>query len=273
VNEIWRIAGGVRLRTLEGGRGAKLAIFWPGTGLPAEEFLDLAGRLQASGFRSILLDPPGHGQSAPWTGDWAFQHARDILAELIEAHGNPPALLVGHSLGATTILMAHDRLSNIRGLVLVDGGLPLPAPYKNYAAAARDLEDWMADNTYPDWEAWIRSARADLHHWDALVEAGVRAAMRQTRAGVVPAIDPPSVAAMLYCLSGYDAAQVAASSLPVLLLRGTEVAESDALNTLRLRLRALVVQTIAGAGHELVWDAPDAVADGVLAFAETVDWA
>lgn len=272
MDEIWTLARGVRLRTLQAGRGAKLALFWPGTGLPAEEFLDLAGRLQATGFRTILVEPPGHGESAPWSGVWHFTDARDILEELIRPHGHPPILLVGHSLGGTTMLAAHPGLANVRGLVLVDGGLPLPAPYKTYAAAARDLEDWIRDNTYPDWEAWLRSARADLHHWDALVEAGVRGAMRQTKSGIVPAIDPPSVSAMLYCLSGYDPSQLAESAVPTLLLRGTEVPEPRALDALRARLRGLVVESIRGAGHELVWDAPDAVADRVLAFAGALDW-
>jgi len=262
----------VRIRVLYGGAGRRLVLCWPGTGLPAEEFWDLADAVGARGFKALLIEPPGHGRSDPWPGPWRFADAARLMRALLEEEGRPPVLLVGHSLGGTLMLMAHQSLQNVRGLVMLEGGLPLPAPYPSAAAARKALDEWMAASTYPDWDAWMAGARAELGHWDPRVEAGVRAMMREGVSGVEPAIDRPTIAAMLTCLSRYRPENAPVSDLPILLVHGRATPPTAEMAALRARAPRLSVAAVPNAGHELPWDAPKAVADRVLTFSETLDW-
>ncbi|MGH8909885.1 MAG: alpha/beta fold hydrolase, partial [Egibacteraceae bacterium] len=82
----------------------------------------------------IAPDLRGRGGSGGLPGPYGIAaHARDLLA-VADALGIRRAVVAGHSMGgfvATTAAVADpDR---VRGLVLVDGGLPLPA-------AAPDLD-------------------------------------------------------------------------------------------------------------------------------------
>ncbi|MDP3208188.1 MAG: alpha/beta hydrolase [Rhodoglobus sp.] len=77
--------------------------------------------------RIIAPDLRGRGGSRDLPGPWGMpQHAADMLAVLDE-FAVEGALVVGHSMGAfvaVTLAAAHpDRVS---GLVLIDGGLPIP---------------------------------------------------------------------------------------------------------------------------------------------------
>ena len=73
-------------------------------------------------------DLRGRAASAGLPGPYGIQsHAEDVTA-LLDAVGAPQAVLVGHSMGGFVVAVAaagaaRDR---VRGVVLVDGGLPFP---------------------------------------------------------------------------------------------------------------------------------------------------
>jgi lipase len=79
--------------------------------------------------RLIAPDLRGRGRSAGLPGPYGMAgHAADLEA-MIEALELPPAIVVGHSMGAfVAVVAAHlypDRFSEV---LLVDGGLPLAIP-------------------------------------------------------------------------------------------------------------------------------------------------
>jgi lipase len=79
--------------------------------------------------RLIAPDLRGRGRSAGLPGPYGMaRHAADLQA-VIESLELPPAILLGHSMGAfVAVVSAHlypDRFSEV---LLIDGGLPLSVP-------------------------------------------------------------------------------------------------------------------------------------------------
>ena len=109
-------------------------------------------------------------------------HAEDVLA-VLDAHAVGQAVLVGHSMGGFVVAMAAAGVARqrVRGVVMVDGGLPFPDPpgadvdAKLAAVLGPALQ--RLDTTFPDL-------------------AAVRAFWAQHPA-VGPWVDVPSVAAYL----------------------------------------------------------------------------
>lgn len=95
------------------------ATFLHGAGLNAHTWDATA---LALGWRALAVDLPGHGDSA-WRDDFDYRPATNAaaVAELLDAVGAGPQLVVGHSLGGfTAVTLAETRPDLVRGIVLVD---------------------------------------------------------------------------------------------------------------------------------------------------------
>jgi len=79
--------------------------------------------------RVIAPDLRGRGASRHLPAPFGMpQHAKDMHA-LLAATDTETALVVGHSMGAfVATTLAADFPGDVAGLVLIDGGLPIPAP-------------------------------------------------------------------------------------------------------------------------------------------------
>jgi pimeloyl-ACP methyl ester carboxylesterase len=93
----------------------------------------------AKELRVLAVDLRAHGRSGlpAREAGHSWQVYADDLVALLEAWGEAPAVLAGHSMGATTILLALPRIhgAGVQRLVLFD---PVLAPRAAYGAAA----DW-----------------------------------------------------------------------------------------------------------------------------------
>ncbi|GAA1018570.1 hypothetical protein Aple_065250 [Acrocarpospora pleiomorpha] len=121
------------------GDGVELAFgFWPGRGKPVValhgitasyvNFVGIAERL--AGRRPLLaLDLRGRGDSDKPDGQYGMaQHARDVAAAM-DAFDLDDCVIIGHSMGAfVAAALAAEHPGKAAGVMLVDGGLPLPAP-------------------------------------------------------------------------------------------------------------------------------------------------
>jgi pimeloyl-ACP methyl ester carboxylesterase len=128
-------------------------------------------------------DLRGRAGSAGLSGPYGITtHAEDLLA-LLDAVGAQQAVLAGHSMGAFVVAVAAAGIARdrVRGVVLVDGGLPFPA------APGADVETTLGAMLGP------ALARLALTFPDL---AAVRAFWAQHPA-VGPWVDVPSVAAYL----------------------------------------------------------------------------
>ncbi len=121
------------------GDGVTLAFgFWPGAGqtvvglhgVTAQHlnFVGIAERL--AGRRPLLaFDLRGRGDSDKPDGPYGMeQHARDVAAAMSH-FGLGTSVAIGHSMGAyVAIALAATFPERVKGLVLVDGGIPLEPP-------------------------------------------------------------------------------------------------------------------------------------------------
>lgn len=120
--------GGTLAYEEHGAADAPLVLCVPGMGDRRQAFRFLTPLLVESGFRVVTLDPRGHGESTPdWPRYDRIAVGEDIVA-LVRSLG-APAVVVGHSAGATSALWAQAEASDlIPGVALV---APFLTPPKN----------------------------------------------------------------------------------------------------------------------------------------------
>ena len=216
---------------------------WPGAG-PAvvglhgvtasyANFVGIADRLRAR--RPLLaLDLRGRGDTdKPEDGPFGMaQHAHDVAAAM-RGWGLQDAVVVGHSMGAfVAVALAAEHPELVRGLVLVDGGLPLASPPGVDPTALLDvaLAPQMARlrSTFPTFEAYLEFWRAlppfEGERWNDWVESY----LRYDLGGVEPLLRPKASEAavrgdFLDTLAAEKMrARLRSVSVPTLLLRATE---------------------------------------------------
>jgi pimeloyl-ACP methyl ester carboxylesterase len=120
------------------GRGPVIALVH-GLGSRAEHWLP-AARLLARHHRVVLVDLPGHGQSA-MPQPFSLERAAQALDLALGREGPEPLVLVGHSLGGLVAAAeACDRPGRVRALVLVETALRPQVDGQERAAALEALQ-------------------------------------------------------------------------------------------------------------------------------------
>jgi pimeloyl-ACP methyl ester carboxylesterase len=114
---------GVRLHYVERGQGVPLVLLH-GNGSMIQDFatsglIDMA----AAKYRVIVFDRPGYGHSnRPRSAVWSPEAQADLFDRALQKIGAVPAVVLGHSWGASVATNLGLRHSGtVRGLVLVSG--------------------------------------------------------------------------------------------------------------------------------------------------------
>ncbi|MFC0006574.1 alpha/beta fold hydrolase [Micromonospora siamensis] len=117
------------LHALRFGTGPKIAVAAHGITASAMSFRTV-GRHLPEDWSLISLDLRGRGGSNTLPGPYGMsRHGEDISAAAVQFGQGRPVALVGQSMGAYAALRAAVGTPELFSrLVLVDGGLPLPAP-------------------------------------------------------------------------------------------------------------------------------------------------
>ena len=243
-----------------------------GLGGSATNWSELAPLL-AQSHRVIVPDLPGHGRSEPLAAVSGLQPFADRVYAVMEHEGAVPATVVGHSLGGLVALrLALRRPDAVSGLVLTaSAGL---------STGARWARDLLTAFTV------IRPGRLAGRYRTLVARSP---ALRRLVFGFVSVADPVGLTDL--AVEGFLAGQVlhtdTASAwralrdddpreelehvrVPLLVLWGADDAQlplDDAFEYAR-RLRA-PLRTIAGCGHLLIGERPEACAHAITDFLGT----
>lgn len=132
-------------------------------------------------YRILAPDLRGRGHSADLPGPYGMAAHADDLARTLEAYGVDRAIVVGHSMGGfAALVFAARHADKVGGLLLVDGGVPLPVPagVSTEALTEAILGPALArlSMTFPDraaYRAFWQAHPAFADSWNADVEAYV----------------------------------------------------------------------------------------------------
>jgi pimeloyl-ACP methyl ester carboxylesterase len=159
----------------------------------------VARKLAAHSRASFLApDLRGRGRSATLPGPYGSAvHVNDLIA-VLDHVGAKRAVLVGHSLGAYIVArLAAEHPERAAALVLLDAGLPLPAPddpdQMMRSAVANAV--MRLGITFPSAHAYLaawRSHPAFAHAWSDDVEAYVRYDLGDAAGGGVRCVASPA---------------------------------------------------------------------------------
>ncbi|GMQ77290.1 MAG: hypothetical protein BMS9Abin01_2618 [Gammaproteobacteria bacterium] len=215
-----------------------------------------------SDYRLLLIDLPGHGQSASLPGPYGFEeYAASVLAAMDAAGVDQSHYLGSHTGAAVALILACRDARRFRSLALESApipGLDLPSVIENYARARATARrsgieaaraEWLARGP---WFAIIRKhperCRADAHR--AMVsEFSARPWLDTTPAQpVTPLLDKLN---SIHC--------------PVLIINGEHDVEDflHAADELERRLPRARRVMISGAGGFPMWEDPQPVNDHI----------
>ncbi|MBD0840699.1 alpha/beta fold hydrolase [Streptomyces sp. TRM68416] len=201
----------------------------------------IASRPELAGRRSLFVDLPGHGISdRPQHFGYTLEDHADALAAALDAAGLTGAELIAHSMGgAVALVLAHRRPDLVSRLVLTEANLDAdPPPTAGSSGIATYEEDVFVDEGHarvlervgPQWAATMRLADPRALHRTAVgLVRGSRPVMRD----ILEAL-PVERVYLQGDLSG-------------------ELAGRQALEAAGVR-----VVTVSGAGHNVMFDNPDA---------------
>jgi pimeloyl-ACP methyl ester carboxylesterase len=134
------------LRVTVAGAGQTVVLV-PGLFGSAFGYRHLLVLLPAAGFRTVVIEPLGIGRSPrPRRADYSLTAQADRLDAVLRRLGEPPAIVIGHSVGVSMALrLAYRHPDRVRALIALDGG---PAE----EAATPGLRRAMR---YAPWIKWL----------------------------------------------------------------------------------------------------------------------
>ncbi|MFI2765200.1 alpha/beta fold hydrolase [Streptomyces echinatus] len=206
----------------------------------------IAARPELMGRRSLFVDLPGHGTSdRPEDFGYTLRDHADAVAVALDAAGTAGAELIAHSMGgAVAIVLAHRRPDLVSRLVLTEANLDAcpPSTAASSNIAAYDEEEFV-EKEY----ARVLAAVGPL--WAATMRLADPRALHRSAVGLRRGSDPVM--------------RTLLEALPVgrVFLQGALSGELPGRES--LEAAGVRVVTVPGAGHNVMFDNPDAFAAAV----------
>ncbi|MGW1589998.1 alpha/beta fold hydrolase [Streptomyces sp. NPDC002386] len=238
---------GSRIRWTEVSGAGLARVYLHGLGSVSSVYhAHVAARPELAGRRSLFVDLPGHGISdRPEHFGYTLEENADALAVAMDQADVTGAELIAHSMGgAVAVVLAHRRPDLVSRLVLTEANLDaFPPPTAGSSSIAAYGEDEFVEERY----ARVLEAVGPL--WAATMRLADPRALHRSAVGLRRGSDP----VMRTILEGLDIDRV--------YLQGEHSGELPGRKT--LEAAGVRVLTVPGAGHNVMFDNPDAFVTAV----------
>jgi non-heme chloroperoxidase len=255
-----RLSNGLRVAYVEQGRRDGPALILLHGYTDSHRSFDLLRPHLPEGSRVVAVTARGHGQSGKPESDYECAALAGDIKALLDVLGIDRALIVGHSMGASTALQfAADYPERTDGLVLIGAFASFQdKPAVGELAAAVNAFDEHVDPEFV--LAFQESTFAELipqRFLDTIVNESLRCPAFVWRAALQGQLNAAIVDAALRCQA------------PALLIHGAEDAFVPIEDQLKLRdlLPSARIFSMQGVGHAPHWERPAETASLIQAFA------
>ncbi len=209
-------------------------------------FANVATVLASSGWRSLLIDLPGHGHSeVPENWPYTIEAMASLVMEVVAGLADGPVKLFGHSMGGSVaIICAHHFPGAIERLIVAEPNLD-PATGTISPRIARRSEDHFVTQGYPALPRATRllADKGDIESRDWLQTLEMASPMALHRCAT----------SLMAHRSLSFGEQLAALSIPVATIRG----ERSSFETIRGD-DSLTGYVVPDAGHQMFAGNPGA---------------
>jgi pimeloyl-ACP methyl ester carboxylesterase len=252
------------LRVTIAGSGETVVLV-PGLFGSAFGYRHLLAMLPAAGFRTIVIEPLGIGRSPrPKRASYSLTAQADRLDAVLRRLDEPPAIVVGHSLGASMALrLAYRHPGRVRALIALDGG---PAEQ----AATPGLRRAMRYAPWVKWLGGIKRIRPEMRKGLIAASGNASWVTDQVMDGYIAGAKADLDGTLLAFLAMSETREperitphLAEIRCPVRLVVGTAPHEGGVepkqVQLLRDQLPDFSVDSIPGAGQYLFEEQPSSV--------------
>ncbi|MET9898898.1 alpha/beta hydrolase [Streptomyces sp. NPDC006446] len=239
---------GSRIRWTEAAGDGPARVYVHGLGSASTVYnAHIAARPELAGRRTLFVDLPGHGISdRPADFGYTLEDHAAALAVALDDAGVIGAELVAHSMGgAVAIVLADRRPDLVSRLVLVEANLD---PYPPATAGSSGIASYEEDD-YVENGGHTRVLEKVGPSWAATMRLADPRALHRTAKGLMRGTSPT----MRQLLVGLTAERVYLQGELSGELPGAEGLEAAGVRVI----------TVPGAGHNIMFDNPDAFAAAV----------
>ena len=212
-----------------------------------------------AGQRIYALDLPGHGKSGGVGSQSVADYARVVL-DFLDANHMNKAVFIGHSMGsAISLTLALDFPKRVLGLGLVGSGARL-------RVAPQILENTNSQGAFPH-------AIQAINEWAFGPSANPR--LKELAAQRMAEIRPAVLHGDFLACNEFDVMpRLGEISVPTLILCGTEdrLTPMKYSEYLRDHIPAARFVTFPDAGHMVMLEQPEAVANALAEFADSIPY-
>ncbi|MFM9703365.1 alpha/beta fold hydrolase [Streptomyces galilaeus] len=242
--------GGSRIRWTEAPGEEPARVYVHGLGAASAVYhAHVAARPELAGRRSLFVDLPGHGISdRPQDFGYTLEEHADAVAAALDAAGVTGAELVAHSMGGSVaIVLAHRRPDLVARLVVTEANLDAFPPS---TAGSSGIASWTEEAFVDGGHARVLEKVGPL--WAATMRLADPRGLHRSAVGLRRGSEP----VMREILAGLD-------TIERVYLQGELSGPLDGAEA--LEAAGVRILTVPAAGHNVMFDNPDAFARAVAA--------
>lgn len=263
---------GGRLRVLIADKGHHdWLILWPGMGAVAEEFISLLKQGPEKEINVVALDPPGHGFSDEWRGDFTSESITEIWSSILSTLSISEAFLGGHSYGAYAAIWSASSMDKaVKGIILLDGGYLEPFANASFKEISNQNQSELEKRKFNSWNEFIKEERKTARDWNSDIAQMLSATMVEADGKIVPRVSLQALNQASFLSSEFSVSSIH-TNVPVLLLYCSLPEEFhdqriQGIEHLNKNVHNLEAITVPDSDHDLLVDNSEFVFHKVFSF-------